>query len=178
VSLDVDRIGAIVAAAKGASDELMAIVEGLSQLATQDARSKVVFDHEELQIQIGMRGRFVRMIERLKEIEPLKLGVAPVVAAVFSTDESDVLVLRYWSIPGEQRLAFDPAHKPGDPARHRFRDDLLKLADAGFMHEYAMRGTLYWRVGSKSGTIILEEWSVLEPIENRDELVARLSRMQ
>jgi hypothetical protein len=175
MSLNVDRIGAVVAAAKGASDELTAIAEGLSQIATQSSYSGVVFDHEELRIQIGMRGRFARMIERLRQIEPLKLGVAPVVAAVFSTDESDVLVLRYWAIPGEERLAFDPAHKPGDAARRRFREDLMKLADAGWMHEYALRGTLYWQVGSRTGTMVLWEWQVLEPIENKDEIVARVS---
>lgn len=178
MSLDVARIGAVVAAAKGASDELMALIEGLSQLATRSSRGTIVFDHEDLQIQIGMRGRFARMIERLKQIEPLKLGVAPVVAAVFSTGESDVLVLKYWAIPGEERLAFDPARKPGDAARRRFREDLMKLADAGWMHEYALRGTLYWRVGSRTETMVLEEWRVLEPIENKDELLARLSGME
>jgi hypothetical protein len=175
MSLEVDRIGAVVAAAKGASDELMAIVGGLSQLATQSSRNLVVFDHEELHIQIGMRGRFARMIDRLTQIEPLKLGVAPVVAAVFSTDESDVLVLTYRAIPGEQRLAFDPAHQPADAARRRFREDLMKLADAGWMHEYALRGTLYWRVGSKTGTMVLDDWQVLEPIEDKDKLVARIA---
>jgi len=177
MSLDIDHIGAVVAAAKRAGDEFTALVEGLSQLTMQSSRSEILFNHEELQIQIGMRGRFARMIERLKQIEPLALSVAPVVAAVFSTDESDVLVLRYWAIPGEQRLPFDRDHQPTDAARHRFRDDLRKLADAGWMHAYALRGTLYWRVASKTETMVLEEWGVLTPIENKDEILARLAGM-
>jgi hypothetical protein len=177
MSLDIDQIGAVVAAAKRAGDEFMALVEGLSQLTMQSSRSEIVFNHEELQIQIGMRGRFARTIERLKQIEPLRLSVAPVVAAVFSADESDVLVLRYWAIPGEQRLAFDREHQPTDTARHRFRDDLTKLADAGWMHAYALRGTLYWRVTSKTGTMVLDDWQVLQPIEDEDEIRARLAGM-
>jgi hypothetical protein len=170
MSLDVDRIRAAVAAAKGASDELTAIVEGLSQIATVSPHSPIVFDHEELEIQIGMRGRWAWLIERLEQIEPLKLGVAPIVAAVFSTDESDVLVLRYWAVPGEQRLAFDRAYEPTGPAQGRFRHDLMKLAKAGWIHAYAQRGTLYHQVGSKTGTIVLREWRALEPLEDDEQV--------
>jgi hypothetical protein len=177
MSLDVDRIGAVVDAAKSASDEFVALLNGLAQLATQSTRNRVVFDHEELRLQIISRGGFSRMIDRLKAIEPLKLGLAPVVAAVFSANEHDVLVLKYWAIPGEQRLAFDGAHRPAEPARRRFRDELLKLADAGWMHEWATRGSEYWRVGSKTETMVLEEWTVLQPIEDKDEVVAKISRM-
>ena len=49
------------------------------------------------------------------------------------------------------------------------------LVDAGFMRAYAMRGTLYWRVGSKTGTMMLEDWFVLIPIEDKDKIVAMLS---
>jgi hypothetical protein len=168
----------VVAAAKGARDELMAINDALSRLATPHLRDPLVFEHDELQIRIGSYAS--RALDYLKQIEPLNLALAPVVAAVFSTDERDVLVLRYWAIPGEQRLAFDPAHKPGEPARRRFRDELLRLADAGWMHAWATRGTLYWRVGSKTETMVLDEWSVLQPIEDiddKDEVLAKIARI-
>jgi hypothetical protein len=177
MSLDVDRIGAVVASAKGTSDELMAIVAGLIPLATQSSYSKVEFDNEDLHIQIGMRGQFARMVDRLNQIESLKLGIAPIVAAVFSTDDSDVLVLKYWAIPGEQRLAIDRAHQPDEAARHRYRDEMLKLAHAGWMHEYGLRGSQTSRIGSRTGTIVLEDWDTLEPIEDKDAIVARLSRV-
>ena len=177
MSLDLDRIDAVVAAAKDAGDEFTALVDGLSQLATQSSRNAVIFDHEELQIRIGMRGQFGTMIERLKQLESLKISPAPVVAAVFPTDESDVLVLKYWACPGEQRLAFEPNRQPAEPVRRRFRHDMLKLADAGYMHAWATRGTLYWRTSSKTETIVLENWLVLQPIENKDEVVAMLSSM-
>jgi hypothetical protein len=45
------------------------------------------------------------------------------------------------------------------------------------MHEYAQRGTLYWRVGSKTGTVVLEDWTALEPIEDKDQVVAMLAGM-
>ena len=177
MSLDVDRIGAVVASAKGAEDELSRIVEGLSQLAMESSISRVIFDHEELQIQIGMSGQFATLIQRLKELEPLKISPAPVVAAVFSTDESDILVLKYWACPGEDRLAFDSNPQPAEPVRRRFRDDMVKLADAGYMHAWATRGKLYWRTSSKTGTITLEDWAVLQPSEDKDEVVRRLSSM-
>ena len=177
MSLDLDRIGTVVSSAKNTGDEFAAIIDGLSQLATQSSRNKVTFDHEELQIRIGMRGQFAPMIERLKQLEPLKLSPVPVVAAVFSTDESDVLVLKFWACSGEQRLAFDPKRPPAEPVRRRFRDDMVKLADAGYMHTYATRGTLYWRVGSATETIVLEDWQAIQPIENKHEVVAMLSSM-
>jgi hypothetical protein len=177
MSLDLAHIGAAVAAANGADDEFMAVIAGLTPLATKSLRGNITFDHEDVQIAIGGRGRFARVVERLTRLEPLKLGPAPVVAALFSTNEVDVLVLKYWAVPGEQRLALDPAHQPSAEARRRLRDDLLKLANAGWMHEYAQRGTLYWRVGSKTGTVVLEDWTALEPIEDKDQVVAMLAGM-
>lgn len=178
MSLDVDRIGAVVVAAKNASDEFAALVEGLEQLATASARNGVIFDHDELQLQIVAHGGFARMIDRLKAIEPLRLRLAPVVAAVFSGNENDVIVLRYWAIPGEQRIAFDQVPAPAASAKERFRDELLKLADAGWMHEYAMRGTLYWRVSSKTETMVIEGWNVLSPIEDKNDVIAKISRIR
>lgn len=175
MSLDVHRIESVVNAARGSTDELMAIIGGLTPLATQSQRSHVIFDHEELQIRIGMRGQFAQMVERLKEIESLRLSPAPIVAGVFSTDEQDVLVVKYWACPGEQRLPFDSAPDPGDNAMRRFRDDLLKLADAGWMHAYATRGTLNWRVSSKTHLVVLEDWFVMKPIEDKANVVAMLS---
>ena len=120
MSLDVDTIGCVVDAARGSSDELMAIIEGLTPIATQSQRSHAIFDHEDLQIRIGLRGQFAKMIDGLRSIEQLRLSPAPIVAALFSTDESDVLVVKYWACPGEQRLPFDAAPDPGDAAMRRF----------------------------------------------------------
>jgi hypothetical protein len=177
VSLDVDRIGALVAAANGTEGEFDKIVEGLSQLATPSTRSKVIFDHDELQICLGMPGQFATLNERLTELESLKISPAPVVAAVFSTAEIDVLVLKYWACPGEQRCMFEPKRELPETVRRRFRDDMVKVADAGYMHPWAMRGRLYWRISSTTETILLEEWGVLEPIKNKDDVVALFSSM-
>ena len=170
-----NTIGAVVSGARGTSDELAAIVGGLAPLATQSSRNRVILDHEDLQIRIGMHGQFARMIERLGAIEPLRLTATRVVSAVFSTDASDVLVVKYWACSGEQRIPFYPAEELGDTTMRRFRDDLLKLAYAGLMHEYATRRTWYWRVSSKTQMVVLDTWFVLKPIENRADVIATIS---
>jgi hypothetical protein len=175
MSLDVDRIASVVEGARGTTDELMAIIEGLTPLATQSPSSHAIFDHDDVQIRIGMRGQFTQMVERLRSIEAMRLSPAPIVAGEFSADESVVLVVKYWACPGEQRLPFDSAPDPGDAAMRRFRDDLLKLADAGWMHPYATRGTLSWRVSSTTGMVVLDNWFVMKPIEDKANVVAMLS---
>lgn len=173
----IERIERVVAAAKGADDELTAIVEGLRSFATEDSSSKVIFDHNELQIQIGMRGQFVPMVNRLRLIEPLKISPAPTVAGIFSTEECDVLVSRYWACPGDVRVPLGSMPLLPESTRRRFRDDMIKLAEAGYMHAYATRGTSYWRVGRESNVLVLEDWLVLQAIEDNAHVIAMLSSL-
>ncbi len=102
------------------------------------------------------------------------------VVAVFSGNENDVLVLKYSAVVAEARQVVDATNRPGPAAMQRFRDELLRLADAGWMHQWAVRGTYYWRVTDRTQTLVLDDWSVLRPldeVEDRDEILAKIARL-
>ena len=89
-----------------------------------------------------------------------------------------MVVLRYRACPDEQRVAIkSPIEATAEDVRRRFRDDIERLANAGFMHDYVIRGTSYWRQGAKSDTYVLEDWINLVPVEDAAKMIKRLSMM-
>ena len=174
MTVDLERIAAAVREAGGQADELTFVVERMAELATPSSDSNLVFDNDEIQIRVGL-GAMAPVVQKLRGIENLKISAAPVVAATYSATKTHVIALRYWACPGEQRVASsNPATAP-EPARRRFRDDIARLAGAGFMHQYMMRGVSYWRQGAKTGTLLLDDWTNLVPVEDAAQMVQRLS---
>ncbi len=161
------QVEAIVAAAKGRPDELALIRAGIAAMPGNDAGDGTHWDHE-VAIGVAMGRRFDQEIEALGRIRELELSVAPRVAGTFTTDRSQVIVRRYWACSRERLLAVsqEPV-KLSATACARFRGDLMRLADAGFMHAGASRGATYWLVGEQTGTLVLEAWAALHPLRER-----------
>lgn len=176
MTLDLERIGSVAREATGQRDELVYLADRFAELATPSSTSRLVFDHDELQIRISSRANDP-IVNQLRQIEPLEISAAPVVAATFSATNAHVVVLRYWACPGEQRVEPKNPAVVAEPVRRRFRDDIARLASAGFMHEYAIRGASYWRQAARTDTYVLEDWTNLVPIEDAEKVVQRLSAM-
>jgi hypothetical protein len=176
MTFDLERIRHVVENATGQPDELVFLRDRFAELATPST-SRLVFDHDDLQIRVGLR-RVDPVVDSLRQIEALEISAAPVVAGSFPATKAHVIVLRYWACPDEQRVDIkNPIDAIAEDVRRRFRDDIVRLADAGFMHEYVIRGTSYWRQGAKSNTLVLEDWTNLVPVEDGAKMIQRLSLM-
>ena len=162
------QVEAIVDGARGKPDELALIRAGIAAMPGHDAGDGTHWDHE-VAIGVGMGRRFDHELEALGRIRELELSVAPHVAGMFTTDRSQVIVRRYWACKGERLLkANEEPVKLSAPASGKFREDLVRLADAGFMHAAAFRGMTYWLVGERTGTIVLDGWAALQPLRDRE----------
>jgi hypothetical protein len=168
------QIEAIVAAARGKPDELALIRAGIEALPGTIAGDGTHWNHE-VAIAAAMGRRFDQELEALEKLRELELSVAPQVVGTWTTDRSQVIIRRYAACKGERliKVSQEPV-KLTPAARARVREDLTRLADAGFMHPWASRGATYWRVGEQTGTIVLEAWAVLQPLHDRADLLQKL----
>ena len=102
--------------------------------------------------------------EILTWLRSLDISAAPEVAAMIPIRGQEcVLVRRYWACPGERLLVPDPLDSETWPeaARMRFLRDMERLAEHGKVHPWA-RGDAHVYVSDRSGTILLNTWSVLK----------------
>jgi hypothetical protein len=175
MTVDLERIRRVVENVAGQPDELVFLRDRFAELTTPSPTSRLVFDHDDLQIRVGLGVDAV--IDNLRQIEALDISAAPVVAGTFSAASAYVTVLRYRACPGEKRVSAKDPSTVNENVRRRFRDDIVRLAGAGFMHDYVVRGTSYWRQGTKSDTYVLDDWTNLVPVEDGVKMARRLSAM-
>jgi hypothetical protein len=169
VSVDLDKIAALVQSARGQADELASVYDRLAAELPAGSCEPWVCKVDEYVIELGLGPtRFVSEIEALRTVFPLGLAIAPRIAGVYSTDECQVLVKRYGACPGERlRRVYDSDVQFDAAQRSAFRRDLDRLADAGYMHGGAHRGVGYWLYGESSKTLVLGNWEMLRPLESR-----------
>jgi hypothetical protein len=111
--------------------------------------------------------------EILTWLRSLDIGAAPEVAAIIPIRGQEcVLVRRYWACPGERLLVPHPLDGSSWPeaARVRFLRDMEHLTEHGKVHPWA-RGYAHMYVSERSGTILLNTWSMLKsgtPDEQHD----------
>ena len=170
MTLDLEAIKTLVASASGSPREHSLIHEGLNSLVGTRGLVTNVYESGEYAILTALHNSLARLVTRLRELEPLKISAAPVVAATFAASETQVVVLRYWACVGESLTKLDaPLDTIPREARVRFRDDLRRMAEAGYLHPFAHRGTQDWRRSDKTSTIVLVHWLALLPIAEWDE---------
>jgi hypothetical protein len=104
----------------------------------------------------------------------MEIAAAPEVAALLPLADGHVLVVRYWSCPGERIIPLNLNARIPVAAGARFQRDVRTLAALGVSHPMTMRSGA-WSAGDKSGTIVLWPWthlSTIESNEERDEMFA------
>lgn len=132
-------------------------------------------------IRIGGRG-LSNDSEKLTWMRPLEIAAAPELLGLIRAGNLLVLVGRYWTCTDEQLLDVDPGKQDvSADASARFRHDMVALADHGKYHPFAGRGFAHWRIGAKSGTIVLTSWNALAALppddpDERDVLFRRIDR--
>ena len=136
------------------SGDLHPVVQGLKELPG-------VAEHR---LRAGRLADLRRESDLLSSVRDLGLAIAPeVVALVPIDDKHGVLITRYTICPGEELI---PAAMTAGPfkaeAAERLRRDAGKLVENGFAH-LGTRGINHWLVSSRTGAIVLERWSSLQP---------------
>jgi hypothetical protein len=136
------------------SGDLHSVVQGLKELPG-------VAEHR---FRTGRLEDLERERDLLSSVRDLGLTIAPeVVALVPVGDKNGVLITRYPVCPGEELI---PAARTTGPfkaeAAERLRRDAGKLVENGFAH-LGTRGLNHWLVSSRTGAIVLERWSSLQP---------------
>ncbi len=170
MTVDLDRIAALVESARGQADELTFVYEHLSAALPGARCEPHVCNVDEYVISVGLgKTRFAPEIEALISIAPLDLAIAPRIAGVYSTDQCQVLARRYAACAGEPlHRVYGTDVRIGAPQRAAFRRELERLATAGYMHAGAHRNVTYWLYGETSKTLVLANWAMLQPLEERD----------
>lgn len=177
MSFDLEAIKAVVTSASRSPQELDLICSGIASLVGTPGGRGIEHASAEYVVHIGLYNTLARLEASLRELEPFKITPAPVVAASFAGRETQVVVLRYWACVGENLAKLDaPLDTIPRDARVRFRDDLRRMAEAGYMHPFAHRGTLYWRRSDTTSTIVLASWLALQLIADVDEDPQRVFR--
>lgn len=169
MSINLDKIATIVRSARGEPDEVAYVHEQLTAelpAASWEDRNGALDDYV---FALGFGPTWFEMeIEALRTVSPLKLTVAPQISGVFSTDHCQLLVKRYAACPGERlHRVYDSDVRFDEAQRTAFRHDLERLADIGYMHAAAHRNVGYWLYGETSKTIVLRNWEMLRPLEER-----------
>lgn len=95
----------------------------------------------------------------LQAVAPLGLHSAPEIAGELAAGEGyRLLILRYPACPGEDLLTYEEAEVPISEASERaLLADFRTLDEHGLVHYYS-RGPFYWRISSRTGTVVLTEW--------------------
>lgn len=144
--------------------QLEAMAAALVALPGSIAVRTLVVRCSEYEISIGRLSYHAKAAAVLAFVRRLELTSAPeFVACLPLSDEENhgVLVVRYAACPGEQLLPAEETKGPfREKAAHRFVAEMELLASHGKVHPYA-RGEFHWLVSSKTGTLLMEAWSVL-----------------
>lgn len=145
-------------------DQLHGVVTAVQALPHVQILEGLTFWDHEYEIKVGYAKNFESEIKALELVRPLDLTAAPEVVELLSINPARgeaVLITRYKAVAGEWlesvkniRTRFHPE------AAQQFREDMKKLADAGFVHAY-VRGFAHWVVSSGSHTIFLSDWHAL-----------------
>jgi hypothetical protein len=126
---------------------------------------------EEASIAIASAPRLDHEYRNLSTIASLKLSIAPV-AELLTASAAQILVSRYVACAGERvlRVKDHPSFRANEARRQRFLSDLERLADAGYMHQAAGRGTTHWLFGEHTHAIVLDGWAALGPLREREDM--------
>lgn len=132
---------------------------------------------EGTRLRFDFSSRITPYAELLRRLEPLQLSIAPEILSVKGDPRDAALLLQYRAVSGEPlRKMRDGALPAPAEAIERVRRDLHALWGAGLDHRYALRGLTCWLQGERSGTIVLDSWDALGPLDasERDEKIASL----
>jgi hypothetical protein len=169
-----DRIAAIVERAKESvpsTEQVVMVSQDIRALPGVDVVDLVNVRVDEYEVRLSLLEHLERVVAALKRVAPLELAAAPVVVDLLPISETQfngALIMRYAACPGERFTRADKIEGPFRPeAAERFRADMHKLAEHGMVHPY-VRGLMHWLVSSETGTIVLDEWSVVEEADDDD----------
>lgn len=169
-----DRIAAIVERAKitvPSTEQVVMVSQELRNLPGVDVVDLVNVRDHEYDIRLSRLEHLEDVVAALKRIAPLELAAAPEVVDLLPISETQfdgALILRYPACPGERLVPADKIQGPFRPeAAERFRADMRKLGECGMVHPYA-RGLSHWLVGGETGTIVLDEWSMVQPADTAE----------
>ncbi|HET9622331.1 MAG TPA: hypothetical protein VFP84_13255 [Kofleriaceae bacterium] len=140
--------------------------DALAQLPEMEAHPHSLLRWFEYEIEFLSRNHIDEESRILDWLRSLEIAAAPEVAAVIPLRGNEcVMITRYWACPGERLLIPHRDSDVGPPwpeaARTRFRDDMAKLAAHGKVHPYA-RGYAHMYLSDRTGTVLLNTWSVLK----------------
>ena len=120
------------------------------------------------------------LVDTLTRMRPWDIAAAPEPVALIPTTEGHVFVGRYWACPGEQLLPVAGTSVRLAPAAClRFRNEMRLLADRDLLHPFAGRGYEAWRVGERSGTLVLTHWAAFRHLleTEKEEMLERLDEL-
>lgn len=119
--------------------------------------------------------------EELRRLRALDVAAAPELLALIAAGDRRVLIARYWACEDEPLVQIDDdeARVVTAAALARFERDMTVLADHGSYHPYAGEGYDSWWIGERSGTIVLDNWTALEPLESfeRDKVLGEIKKL-
>lgn len=146
------------------AQQLEAMAAALAALPRAVVVRTLLIRCDEYEIAIGRLSYHAKTVAALASLRGLGLTSAPELVEVLplaSADNHGVLVVRYAACPGEQLHPAEETKAPlREEAARRFVAEMELLASQGRVHPYA-RGEFHWLVSSKTGTLLMEAWSVL-----------------
>ena len=99
----------------------------------------------------------------LERVCPLGLSIAPELIATYVSSDRAVAVARYNAVPGESLIPVLEYDGPiPDEAKQRFRDDIVRLFDAGLNHPSTTRDPTHWLISEHTRTLVMENWDAFE----------------
>ncbi|KAB2911353.1 MAG: hypothetical protein F9K40_00940 [Kofleriaceae bacterium] len=145
-------------------DQLDGVISALQALPHVLIFGGLVFREYEYEIKVGSANTFDGEIAALEQVKPLDLVAAPELVELLPINparKEAVLVTRYKALEGEWLETADQTRAPFHPeACEQLREDMTKLAEAGFVHPY-VRSISHWIVSSESSTLFLDGWHAL-----------------
>lgn len=144
----------------------------LNSMTGVHASDPSTFQIDGVTVRVGLDFTLESMHRTLRALEPLKLGIAPVV--IFYRELEDggaILVTRYLSAPEGRIIPVDSADGPfRNAAKADFRRDFDRLLEAGYRHPTAwIRGFDGWMFIEDSSAIVLDSWWFFQELGDPDD---------
>jgi hypothetical protein len=156
----------VATSARPRSKHFLDVIAALEALPGADKAEPLTVNIGEYQVRVALIQHLRQEAEALAKIRDLSLQIAPEVVSLLPIgDFEGVLVKRYRLRPGERLVPLAETTGPlPESAVERFRQDLHKLVEHGFIHPSTAEGG-HWYMGSESGTLLLERWASLDPYD-------------
>ena len=127
------------------------------------------FKLKEFKIEVILKDQCDVISQNLSIANSIGVKCAPTLVKNIPIDDFSVLVTHYEGCEEQFPTPYDSSSRfTNNPHLEIFFDDIRKLAEQGYIHEYGSMGTDHWEVVPQTGRVMLNSWFTLTKSDVQD----------